>query len=83
MATARNRRFLAKYFHDGSWWALDIYAVDSADAEAICRKLNLQLEGEHVATIRVPSGMPFVPQILSAVCAVRNGIRNFFWGPPA
>jgi hypothetical protein len=46
------KTFCCEYFHDGSWWALDITAYDWGDAEARAKKLGLQLKGEHYATIR-------------------------------
>ncbi len=68
------KRFIAQYFHDGGWWAVDIYAYNWQDAETRCRRLNLQLNGEHVMTI--PAG-PGVGWIMNLICAV----RNFFWKP--
>lgn len=72
MRTERNKKFLAQYFHDGSWWSVDIYAIDFADAEAICKKLNLQLDGEHIMTIPACAGAGI---FVKTICA----IRNFFW----
>lgn len=63
---------MAKYYHDGSWWCVDIYANDFSDAEAICKKLNLQLDGEHIMTI---PACPGSGMFVNAICA----IRNFFW----
>jgi len=71
--TIRDTKFLAQYFHDGSWWSVTIYAADHDDAEIICKKLGLQLDGELIATI---PGYPGAGWIANAVCA----IRNFFWG---
>lgn len=33
----RERKFLARYYHRGSWWTLEFFALDFDDAEAICR----------------------------------------------
>ena len=54
--TERNTRFLASYYHDGSWWVVDIYAADFDDAEVICKAHNLRLDGEHVMTIPAVGG---------------------------
>lgn len=63
-----NIKFLASYFHNGSWWGVEIYAVDWDDAETICRKLNLRLDGEH--KFSVPAiGPTWIPD---AICRVRN-----------
>lgn len=49
-----NTKFLARYFHRGSWWVVEIYAVDWDDAETICRKLSLRLDGECKMKISIP-----------------------------
>ncbi len=40
----RNKKFLASYYHDGSWWGSEFYAADFDDADVICKKLNLRLD---------------------------------------
>lgn len=46
------KRFLAEYYHDGSWWGCDIHAYDHEDAEARAKKLgNLKILGERVMSI--------------------------------
>lgn len=52
----RNKKFLASYYHDGSWWCVDFYAADFDDAETICKAHNLRLDGEHVMTIPAVTG---------------------------
>lgn len=52
----RDKKFLAQYFHDGSWWGLEFYADDFEDAEVICRAHNLKLLGEHQITIPAIGG---------------------------
>lgn len=63
----RNKKFLASYYHDGSWWCLDFYAAGFDDAETICRAHNLRLDGEHVITI--PAGGSWLP---NAIIWIRN-----------
>jgi hypothetical protein len=47
----RTKRFLARYFHEGAWYAVDVYANSFAEAEVICKAHSLQLDGQHVMTI--------------------------------
>ncbi len=65
------RRFLAEYFHDDAKWMVDIYAYDFDDAEVRCRKLGLQLLGEHQMTIPAVGGS-WIP---SLIVKVRNWIH--------
>lgn len=47
------KEYACRYYHNGSWWALSIYAADWADAEARISKLgNLELSGEISGRIR-------------------------------
>lgn len=72
MTTTRNTKFLARYFHDGSWWCVELYASDFDDAQAICDAHNLQLDGEHVMTIPVVVGSWLPEWIVRA----RNWLRG-------
>lgn len=63
-----NKKFLASYYHNGSWWNLSFYATDWDDAETICRKLNLRLDGEHMMTIPAYGGS-WIP---SLICWLKN-----------
>jgi hypothetical protein len=65
-----NTKFLASYFHRGSWWCVEIFAVDWEDAETICRKLSLRLDGELKATVPAVSGS-WLP---SLICWLKNKI---------
>ena len=48
----RFKTYECRYYHDGTWWALQIAARDYPDAEARVRKLgNAQLSGEVVMTL--------------------------------
>ena len=67
--SAKFKTYCCRYYHDGTWWALDIKAADWADAEARVNKLgNLQLQGELVMTI--PGWMPC--WMIRFTCWVRN-----------
>lgn len=70
MEPEANTKFLASYFHRGSWWAVEFYAVDWDDAETICRKLSLRLDGEYKGAIRLPrtSGT----WLANTICWLRN-----------
>jgi hypothetical protein len=50
-------RFLASHFHNGSWYALQINADSLSDAQEICRRHSLRLDGEHKFTLRWPFGL--------------------------
>lgn len=65
------KKFLARYYHRGSWWGIEIYARDWDDADAICLAHNLQLDGEHVMTIPVVAGS-WLPTL---ICRFRNWLR--------
>lgn len=62
------RPFCCRYYHDGAWWALTIYAYDWSDAGARCRKLGVALDGELVA--KVPA--LFGTRLMRAITAWRN-----------
>lgn len=68
----KEKKFLARYYHRGSWWGIDIFAVDWDDAEAICRAHNLQLDGEYMMTIPAITG-GWLP---SLICRIRNWCEN-------
>lgn len=61
--------YVCRYYHDGSWWGLNIHAYDDEDAEARVKKLgNLVLNGRLMGTI--PAGVgPWLPNL---ICRVRN-----------
>lgn len=65
-----NTKFLARYYHRGSWWHMEFFAVDWDDAEAICKKLNLQLTGEHKMTIPAVGGS----WLADLICWARNRV---------
>jgi len=70
--TTRTTKFLASYYHDDSWWSIEFFAADSADAETICKAHNLRLDGEHVATIPAVGGS-WLPRL---VVRVRNWLKD-------
>jgi hypothetical protein len=61
--TERNTKFLAEYFHDGSWWSVELFAADFNDAEVICKAHNLKLLGEHKMTIPAAGGT-WLPNVI-------------------
>lgn len=68
------KTYVCRYFHNGSWWGLNITADDWQDAEARVAKLgNLQLEGELMATIPAKPG---VGLLVRALCTIRNGFTK-------
>lgn len=68
-----NTKFLASYYHNGSWWNLSFHAIDWEDAETICRKLNLRLDGEHMMSIPAIGGSTWLPDL---VCWARNRLAG-------
>ena len=40
------KQFACRYFHEGSWWGINLSAYDWADAEARAKTLGVQLDGE-------------------------------------
>lgn len=51
------KTYVCRYYHNRSWWGLNIMAADLEDAKARVAKLgNLQLQGELVAGI--PANVP-------------------------
>jgi len=44
------KQFACRYFHEGSWWGINLSAYDWADAEARAKKLGVQLD-EEIGTI--------------------------------
>jgi len=65
------KTYCCEYFHDGSWWGLEITAYDWADAEARAKKMSLQLLGE---------AGPKIPARPAAGIVVRiwTGMKNLF-----
>ena len=60
--------FLFEYFHEGSWWHLEIPATSQEDAQARINKLPLAKPvGEMVAKIPARMGL-----IAKMACVVRN-----------
>ena len=69
----KTKKYTCSYHHDGSDWAVTIYAYDMEDAEARVKKLGwLRLDGEIVMTI--PWWVPCNGMAANLIC----GIRNFF-----
>lgn len=68
-----NTKFLASYYHNGSWWNLTFYAIDWEDADVITKKLNLRLDGEHMMTLPAIGDSTWFP---SLVCWLRNKLRT-------
>lgn len=62
-------KYLARYYHDGTWWAAEIYAYDYEDAETRCKRLNMQLDGKYVATVRYK-------WLAKLICWLRNLTHN-------
>jgi len=68
------RKFVVRYYHDGTWWSQTIDAYDTADAETRCRKLGMQLDGALLFTI--PGWLPFAGFWAGCICGVRNVLHN-------
>jgi hypothetical protein len=67
------KTFLYKYFHEGSWWMVEIAATNEDDAQARINKLPLaQPMGELMMKVPAHTGM-----LASLIC----WLRNFFYGP--
>ena len=63
--------YCCRYYHDGSWWGINITAYNIDDAEERVKKLgNLQLLGELAMTI--PDSIPKARWWVSIVVWVRN-----------
>jgi len=50
------KKYLTRYFHKGHWYSITINANGWDDAEEICRRHVLKLDGEHMFTLRWPFG---------------------------
>ena len=70
MVERSTKQFVCRYFHDGSWWALNLSAYDWDDAEERATKLGLQLEGEIGEIVPAFVGSGTVVRLLI-------GVRNF------
>ena len=68
----RTKKFLASYYHDGSWWGIHFFAEDFDDAETICKAHNLRLDGEHIVTIPASTGAWFPNLIIR----LRNALKR-------
>lgn len=66
------KKFLARYYHRGSWWCVEFFALDFDDAEAICCVHNLQLDGEHMMSIPATMGA-WLPNL---IVRVRNFLKR-------
>lgn len=55
----KEKKFLASYYHRGSWWIVEFFADDFDDADTICRAHNLRLDGECIAKIPALTGVWF------------------------
>jgi lysozyme family protein len=70
MSGKETKEFCCQYYHDGTWWCLNLQAYDEEDAEARARKLgNLQVLGELMMTIPAGAGRGWWP---GALCWLRN-----------
>lgn len=71
------RTYVCRYFHNNSWWSLDLIASDDSDAESRVSKLGrLQLLGQKMAEIPV---FPAAGFLIKATCWIINkfyGRRN-------
>ena len=68
------KEFVCRYYHNGSWWSLNITAKDWGDAEARAAKLgNLQLLGELKASI--PAKLPGAGLVVRLWTALMNFLR--------
>ena len=66
--TSNFKTYLFEYFHDGSWWQVEIPATDMDDAQARINKLPLAKPvGELVAKLPPGGGL-----IASCLCWLRN-----------
>ena len=74
MQTSRGfKTYLYRYFHDGSWWCLEISATDYDDAQARVNKLpHAQPLGELVVKVPARTGI-----LATLMCWV----RNLIYGP--
>jgi hypothetical protein len=67
------RVYLFKYFHEGSWWQIEIPATTMDDAQARIKKLPLaQPLGELVAKFPANTGL-----LVRCLCWLRNFRR--YW----
>lgn len=64
------KEFLCSYYHRGEQWCLRLHAYDWSDAEARCRKLGVNLDGELLAVVPVKAGW-----FAKMLCACRNFLR--------
>lgn len=68
------KEYVCRYYHEGSWWSLDISAKDYADAEARVAKLgNLQLQGELMMKIPAGAGSPWLANL---ICKIGNAFSR-------
>jgi hypothetical protein len=66
------KAFLVNYRHDGQRYALELHAVDAADAKARLGSLLYgQVLGEVVAKVPAPLG-----PLASLLCSVRNAFAR-------
>lgn len=62
------KTYLFEYFHEGSWWMVEISATSLDDAQARIRKLPLAKPvGELVA--KIPAGLGWIAR---AMCWLRS-----------
>jgi len=67
----RSKKYVCRYFHNGSWWTIQIDALDYSAAEARAERLGcLEILGELGGTIDARS--PGASFFTRAICAVRN-----------
>jgi hypothetical protein len=61
------KTYCCEYYHDGSWWGIDITAYDWADAEVRAKKMSLQLLGESGGKVSAVPGMGTIVKLLTWV----------------
>jgi hypothetical protein len=47
-------KFLARHYYKGAWYSLNFQADSWADAEEVCSRHSLTLDGEHKFTLVWP-----------------------------
>lgn len=52
----KDKEYAARYYYNESWYGIKIHAKNWSDAEDICKRHNLQLDGEIKFTLPWPLG---------------------------
>jgi hypothetical protein len=71
--TEKYKTFLYKYFHEGSWWVVEISATNDDDAQARINKLPLA-QPMGVLVMKLPASTGVLARLLCWA-------RNLFYGP--